>query len=167
MFSCDFSPIFEDPPITSLENTVFSLQIKGEVLYLLFIFGFLKIRKNASFFVIFQCFFSGFRNIFSMIFQWFLKHFSIRFSSILNQIFNGLLNWFSLRSKIVFSFIKKRSRGFFSKTILIFSRVFWANFPRDSFPDFFRIFFEVSLAQWFKFYKLKKFKNMKMNEIHW
>ena len=68
-FSCDFSPIFEDPPITSLENTVFSLQIKGEVLYLLFIFGFLKIRKNASFFVIFQCFFSGFRNIFSMIFQ--------------------------------------------------------------------------------------------------
>ena len=68
-FSCDFSPIFEDPPITSLENTVCSLQIKGEVLYLLFIFGFLKIRKNASFFVIFQWFFSGFRNIFSMIFQ--------------------------------------------------------------------------------------------------
>ena len=68
-FSCDFSPIFEDPPITSLENTACSLQIKGEVLYLLFIFGFLKIRKNASFFVIFQCFFSGFRNIFSMIFQ--------------------------------------------------------------------------------------------------
>ena len=68
-FSCDFSPIFEDPPITSLENTVCPLQIKGEVLYLLFIFGFLKIRKNASFFVIFQCFFSGFRNIFSMIFQ--------------------------------------------------------------------------------------------------
>ena len=152
MFSCDFSPIFEDPPITSLENTVCPLQIKGEVLYLLFIFGFLKIRKNASFFVIFQCFFSGFRNIFSMIFQWFLKHFSIRFSSILNQIFNGPLNWFSLRSKIVFSLIKKVEQIFFLQKILIFSRDFLSEFSAGFFLDF----FQDSLAQFFKFYKLKK-----------
>ena len=138
MFSCDFSPIFEDPPITSLENTVCPLQIKGEVLYLLFIFGFLKIRKNASFFVIFQCFFSGFRNIFSMIFQWFLKHFSIRFSSILNQIFNGPLNWFSLRSKIVFSFIKKGRGDFFRKQ----SWFFHAFFERIFREIFSRIFSE-------------------------